>query len=57
MGEENRLTGEVGCPVGMAVAGKYDRVVDLVSLDVVEYACPRGAVAVPGVLKNWKPLY
>ena len=28
--------------------------VDLVLVDVVEYACPRGAVAVPGVLKNRK---
>ena len=49
--EGNRLTGEVGYPVGMTVTGEYDRVVDLVSFDVVEYARPGGTVAIPGVLK------
>jgi hypothetical protein len=48
--DEIWLTGEVGCPVSVAVAGEYDRVVDLVLLDVVEYARPGGTVAVPGVL-------
>jgi len=49
--EDNRLTGEVGYPVGMTVTREYDRVVDLVSFDVVEHTRPGGTVAVPGVLK------
>jgi hypothetical protein len=50
MKEESLFTGKVGYPVGMTVTGEYDRVVDLVSFDVVEYARPGGTVAVPGVL-------
>ena len=48
--DEIGLTGEVGRPVGVAVAGKHDRVVDIVSFDMVEYAHYGGKVAVPGVL-------
>ena len=46
------LTREVRRPVGVTVSGRYNGVVNMVVVQVIQDTIPVGAVAIPGVLKS-----